>query len=60
MIDGERITGYNIVNKEKEVGKMWNEIYRAITPEQWRQFLIACLVLSVIAVVLEIIQKSRK
>lgn len=39
---------------------MWNDIYRAIEPERWRQFLIASLIILVIAIVLEIVQKTRR
>ena len=39
---------------------MWNEIYRAISPEQWRQFLILIGVVAVAGIILEIIQKRRR
>lgn len=60
MIDGEEITGYNVVNKEEEVDKMWDNIYRVFTPEQWRNLLIICGIVLVAGIVLEIIQRCKR
>lgn len=60
MIDGEEITGYNIVNKEEEVTKMWNNIYSVFTPEQWRNLLIIGGIVLVTGIILEIIQRCRR